>query len=96
MLSRHGIRKVVNLQVDENSGYAASLFLASQQLNDLMNNPNTDSVFVHSNSDLVKAPTLLMVYLCLFKKVASWKNISRTQAIIAKNLKGATPDVDIV
>lgn len=48
-----------------------SLFIAAQYLNNMVNNLKLN-VFVHCSSGISRAPSVVLAYLSLFKKVKGW------------------------
>lgn len=68
-----------------------SIFQACQYLNDMVNNKN-QKVFVYCNSGVSRAPTILMAYLCLYKKVNDWKNIEAVGDLLKMHLPGCQPN----
>lgn len=69
----HGISKVVNYPVDDSdeSMVYDQLFQASLKLNEMIQDEQ-QRVFVHCTSGIVRAPTLVIIYLCLFMKHKEW------------------------
>lgn len=49
----------------------ASLFVAAQHLNNMLNKQD-HTVYLHCTSGISRAPAVLLVYLCLFKRVKQW------------------------
>ena len=55
----------------------SNLFIAAQHLNNILNALNS-KVYVHCSSGLSRAPSVVLMYLCLFKKVKSWRSVDDT------------------
>lgn len=53
--------------------YCANLFMVAQHLNNMINNMGL-TVYIHCTSGISRAPTVVLVYLCLFKRVKQWQN----------------------
>lgn len=73
LLKFSGILFAKNFQVDDTDEheYHMSIFQACQYLNDMVNNKN-QKVFVYCNTGISRAPTIIMAYLCLYKKADNW------------------------
>ena len=53
--------------------FCANLFTGAQYLNNMINMEGL-TVYVHCTSGISRAPALLIVYLCLFKRVKQWQS----------------------
>ena len=60
-----------------------AIFIAAQYMDDMINDKGL-SVFIHSGNGHTRAPTIVLVYLCLFKK----HSLSSNPRELAKVLKG--------
>jgi len=54
---------------------AEKYFQASQYLNDMINNQGL-KVFVHGSSGISRAPTAILTYLTMYKRVNVWKDVN--------------------
>lgn len=64
-------------------------------LNDMINNKKL-KVFVHCSSGISRAPTVVLAYLCLFKRVPEWSNIIKTSKYFKEHYHVAFPNKYIV
>jgi protein-tyrosine phosphatase len=74
--SSRGIKKSINFPIDDRveNDYAEQVFTAAQYLNNLIAEKR-HSVFIHCTSGLSRAPTVVLTYLCLFKRVKCWMDL---------------------
>jgi len=65
-----------NFQVSDSDEheYHLSIFQACQYINDMVYNKK-QQVSIYCNTGLSRAPTIIMAYLCLYKKVKNWEDI---------------------
>jgi protein-tyrosine phosphatase len=49
-------------------------------------------VFVFCQSGISRAPTLALLYTCLFKRLFSWENINLTSHFIRQTVTGVIPN----
>lgn len=70
--------------------YKEKVFKAAQYLHGLINTQKKD-VFIHCSSALVRTPTVLLAYLCIFKRVRNWKNVAEVNQFVMENSKGCVP-----
>ena len=61
--------------------YIEELFNAAQHLNDMISEQGL-TVYVHDNSSLTRAPTLVICYLCLFLRIRTYENLPEASALI--------------
>lgn len=54
--------------------YTDGLFHAAQHLNDLISEQG-HCVYLHDNTGISRAPTLVLSYLCLYAKVRTYENL---------------------
>jgi protein-tyrosine phosphatase len=74
---KNGIFCVYNFHIPELnklSDIVNLLLEAAQQLNNLFENQNHKKIYLHCNSGMTRAPTVAIVFLCLFCKVKCWQN----------------------
>ena len=81
----HGIKKVVNYPVcdDDDSMLYDQFFQASLKLNEMIQDEQ-QRVFVHCSSGVVRSPTLVLIYLCLFMKHDHWENPHQVEQFLKK------------
>lgn len=89
LLKNSGILFAKNFQVDDSDEheYHMSIFQACQYLNDMVNNKN-QKVFVYCNTGVSRAPTIVMAYLCLYKKVNIWEDIEAVGDLLKLHVPG--------
>lgn len=93
LLKNSGILFAKNFQVydtDEHE-YHLSIFQACQYLNDMVNNKQ-QKVFIYCNTGISRAPTIIMAYLCLYKKVKEWQDTEAVAALLKLHLPGCQPN----
>jgi len=56
---------------NDDDQYKIRVFAAAQYLNDLINNKDK-KVFIHCTSGIVRCTTVVLAYLCLYKRVENW------------------------
>lgn len=93
---QYGIETVVhhpcsNLSQD----YSNKTFEASQQLFSLVNKRNM-TVFIHCSSGLVRAPTTVLAYLCVFKRIKNWRNVLLSRDFVVENAHNSIPNTNVV
>ena len=54
------------------------------------------NVFVHCSTGISRAPTAILAYLCLFKKVSCWYNLDRAQDHLEKYHPVSHPNMQVV
>ena len=76
LYQKHGIHTFVHQPCDDFSEreYPVQCFTAAQYLNDMISNKG-HKVFMHCSSGISRCATVLLTYLCLFKRLRCWKNI---------------------
>lgn len=69
----HKGMKVQRYQVNDmrEKDLVSSMFLAAQYIHKLVDQQNLQT-FVHCSSGITRAPEVVIVYLCLFKKHKAW------------------------
>lgn len=84
----HGISKVVYSPVcDWDDTVFEQMFQAALKLNEMVQDERA-KVFIHCTSGIVRSPTLVLIYLCLFMKHKNWKNPFQVE----QHLKGRYTD----
>jgi protein-tyrosine phosphatase len=51
----------------------ADIFVGAQHLNNMISKQQM-TVYVHCTSGVSRGPSLVLVYLCLYKRVKQWQN----------------------
>lgn len=92
-----GINKVMSFPIsDKNeSEYMDDLFAAAQHLNDLINEQK-ETVYLYDNSGMTRAPTLVMAYLCLYRKTLYPEKTAEAQKIVSDYHQVSTPNTAVV
>lgn len=75
--------------------YKQKIYTAAQYLNDLINNKGK-KVFIHCTSGIVRAPTVVLLYLCLFKRVYNWQNPKIVSDSLVESHNDAVPQLHLV
>lgn len=92
----YGIDTAMHFPIAQNDeNYRVRVFSASQYLNDLLNNKNK-KVFIHCTSGIVRSPTVVLAYHCLYKRTEHWKNVHLSRNSIVESVNDSNPNVDIV
>lgn len=70
---QNGINKVINFPIedDDDNLLYEQFFQASLKLNEMIQDDH-QKVFVHCTSGVVRSPTLIIIFLCLFMKHKNW------------------------
>ena len=76
-------------------GYTDGLFHASQHLNDLVNEQG-HTVYLHDNTGISRAPTLLLSYLCLYARIRTYENLPEASKLITTQCNTAVPNLKII
>lgn len=86
--SKVGIQHV-NYPVDigTDQDFAITTFTGAQYLAELLE--SNDSVLVHCKSGIVRAPTLVLTYLCMYKRTKHWQSVPRAADSLQAKLYGA-------
>lgn len=83
-LRSNGVQHVVHCPVDMNGRVNhEQVFEAAQRLNDLVKHKQCN-VYVQSQSGLTCAPTVVLAYLSLFKRVDNWESLSLTSQLVSQ------------
>lgn len=91
----HGIEHVQHLQCSNNDPqYEARVFEACKALHNLVG--NNRRVFVHCSSGLVRSPTVVLAYLCIFKRYKNWRNVIETKDFIVEYSHNSIPNSTLV
>ena len=73
----------------------SKIFEAAKVLNDMINNQGLN-VYVHCTAGMGRAPACVLVYLCLFKKVACWNNPTDVDRLVKSYRKVSVPNMRAV
>mmetsp|Transcript_11457 Transcript_11457/g.19382 ORF Transcript_11457/g.19382 Transcript_11457/m.19382 type:complete len:304 (+) Transcript_11457:792-1703(+) len=75
-----GIQKSMHYPIDDQdeAEYQTHVLTAAQYLNDLTKNQG-HKVFIHCNSGISRSPTVLLAYMCLYKRARTWKSIDESE-----------------
>lgn len=65
----------------DEDAYLDYLFNASQHLNDLITEQG-HTVFLHDNTGISRAPTLVLSYLCLYAKIRTYSNLPEASKML--------------
>lgn len=81
----------VNYPVDISSEqeFAVTTFTGAQYLAELLEQSENGSVLVHCKSGIVRSPTLVLAYLCLYKRVRGWQSVPEASDALQSSLHGA-------
>jgi hypothetical protein len=83
--SRCGINVSKQLPVDDTDMDSQttldSMFMAAQYVDDMINDKGL-TVFIHSANGHTRAPTIALVYMCLFKKHSQSENLQELARIL--------------
>jgi predicted protein tyrosine phosphatase len=71
------------------------IFAASQYLNDMVNNKG-HRVFIHCSSGITRAPTVALLYLCLFKRHNSWRDVDQVDQYLSSHYHVSYPNRNLV
>lgn len=92
----NGINTAMHFPVSNNDPeYKEKLFMAAQYLHGLVDKQNK-KVFIHCSSGLIRTPTIVLVYLCIFKRVKSWKSVPNTRDFIVESCSQSMPNMMLV
>ena len=61
----------------------------------MINNKNL-KVYIYCNSGISRSPTVIMTYLCIYKKTECWEYLPLVEALIQKYVPFSQPNVAIV
>jgi len=75
--------------------YKDKVFMAAQYLHGLIDKQDK-KVFIHCSSGLNRTPTIVLTYLCIFKRVKSWKNVPLTRDFVVESCSKSVPNVPLV
>lgn len=92
-----GIKTAVHFPVDEynEKEHKMKVFAAAQYLNDMVNNKG-HRVYIHCSSGISRAPSVILTYLCLFKRVECWKDIDKADQFLMTHYHVSHPNKVIV
>jgi len=92
----NGIETAMHYPVNnKDPDYKEKVFMAAQYLHGLIDKQNK-KVFIHCSSGLIRTPTVVLTYLCIFKRVKTWKNISLTRDFVTECCSKSMPNVATV
>jgi len=75
--------------------FKEKVFAACQYLHGLVNKQNK-RVFIHCSSGLVRAPTVVLAYLCIYKRIKVWRNVLQSKDFVIQNSCNAVPNTTVV
>ena len=97
LYGKHGIYSVKNLPIPEFnrlSQLCNLLFDACKYLDEILMTHR--KVYVHCTSGMTRAPTLVILYLCLYCKVQSWNDPISTYKFFKRNRDVCFPNMRAV
>lgn len=77
------------------SDYKDKVFNAAQYLHSLVDKQNK-KVFIHCASGLIRSPTVVLTYLCIFKRVKQWKSVPKSRDFITESCSQSMPNIQLV
>lgn len=83
-----GIKTAIHFPVDEynEKEHKMKVFAAAQYLNDMVNNKG-HRVYIHCSSGITRAPSVVLTYFCLFKRVESWRDIEKADNYLTSHYR---------
>jgi protein-tyrosine phosphatase len=57
---------------------------------------NGPRVFVCCSSGITRSPTVVLAYLVLFKKVSTWRDLSKSDALLRKCHPVSSPNLSLI
>jgi len=75
--------------------YLDGLYHASQHLNDLITEQG-HTVFLHDNTGISRAPTLILAYLCLYARIRTYSNLPEASKMLTNQASTAMPNIKAV
>ena len=81
-----GIKNAIHLPVDDSveKEFKIKIFTAAQYLHDMVNKKG-HRVYIHCSSGISRAPSAILTYLCLFKRVECWRDIDKADQYLTSN-----------
>lgn len=78
-----GIAHIVNHEIDydEEQKMFKDYAEAAQRLNNLINDRGL-KVYLHDTSSITRAPTLTVIYMCLFLRHQDWQNPDKVEKYV--------------
>ena len=70
----------------------SSMFTAAQHLNNMVNEQGLN-VYVHCSSGISRAPAVVIVYLCLFKKIKCWQRVEDVAHFVKAFNNNISPNI---
>ena len=74
--------------------YCFDLFVASKELKRVIS-PN-NAVYLHCSSGVTRAPTLAIIFLCLFKLIEPWRHLEASFRYLQNFNKEIAPNLKVV
>lgn len=92
-----GIKKVMSFPIDDRTqeSYITGLFDCTQHLNDLIDEQG-ETVFIHDNSGVSRAPTLVVSYFCMFLKLRTMDNLPEAERLLKQYHHMSTPNTAVI
>jgi len=95
-LRAEGVNHIADCPVDANSSVNhEQVFEAAQRLKDLVSGGNC-RVFVQCQAGLTTAPSVVLTYLALYKRVDTWESVSETSQALGQSVRFAQPNETLV
>lgn len=95
-LRAEGVTHIVHCPVDANSSVNhEQVFEAAQRLQELVAGRNS-RVFVQCQAGLTVAPSVVLAYLTLYKRVDTWESVSETTQVMRQSVRFAQPNETLV
>ena len=63
-------------------------------MNDLIEQGHT--VYLHDNTGICRAPTLVLAYLCLYVKLRTYENLPEASKLLTNYCSSAVPNLKII
>lgn len=91
LLKNHGILQINNSIDEKASNYEKQLFNGALVIDETINMKKMN-IYVYCSSGLTRSPTLILAYLCLFKKIDTWESVPKTIEYMKTHMSMACPN----